>query len=371
MTDPRLYVTRPALPALDEFIPLLQEIWASRILTNGGPFHARLESALCEYLGVPHVSLCTNATLGLMIALRSACPPGEIITTPYSFVATSHVIRWTGSEPVFVDVEPDTLNIDASRVEAAITPRTTGILAVHCYGNPCAVTELEALAERHGIPLVYDAAHAFGARVHQRSLMSYGDLSVVSFHATKIFNTLEGGAIVCKDAATKLKIDRLKNFGFVNETSIAECGLNAKMSEINAALGLLQLKTMPDILERRADIGLKYRLELQDVVGIDCITPGPHTVWNHAYFPIMVRETFGMSRDALYEKMKQAGVHCRRYFHPLISDLEMYRSLPSADPARLPVASAAGNQVLCLPIYPDLSPDDQSRVIALIRGDAD
>ena len=365
--DKNIYVTQPFMPPLKEFMPYLEEIWANKVLTNGGPFHQQLEDALCEHLGVKHVSLFSNGTLALITALQSLRITGEVLTTPYSFVATAHSLLWHGNKPVFVDVDAATLNMDPARIEAAITPQTTAIMPVHCYGNPCDVDAIQAIADRYNLRVIYDAAHAFGVQCHCGSVLNHGDLSVLSFHATKVFNTFEGGAIVCHDAKTKQRIDRLKNFGFVDEVTVVAPGINAKMSEINAAFGLLQLKHLPGILSRRAEIDANYRRQLAEVTGILCVAPAGQVVSNHAYFPILVGPGYPQSRDALYQKLKDHGIHARRYFYPLISDFPMYRGLPSAQRSGLPVAAAASDRVLCLPIYPALRPDEQQRVIDVIR----
>lgn len=367
-TDKPIYVTQPYLPPLEEFLPYLQQIWDNKLLTNGGPFHQQLEAALCEHLGVKHVALFSNGTLALITALQALRVTGEVITTPYSFVATAHSLLWHGNKPVFVDVDPDTLNLDPNRIEAAITPQTTAIMPVHCYGNPCDVDAIQAIADRYNLRVIYDAAHAFGVQCHCGSVLEHGDLSVLSFHATKVYNTFEGGAIVCHDAKTKLRIDRLKNFGFVDEVTVVAPGINAKMSEINAAFGLLQLRHMDTVQRRRAEIDAAYRLGLSETRGIRCIGPAGQQTSNHAYFPILVGPDYPMSRDALYQRLKDHGIHGRRYFYPLISDFPMYRGLPSAHRSNLPVAAAAADRVLCLPIYPALRPDEQQRVIDLIQA---
>jgi len=363
-----IYVTQPFLPPLAEFVPLLEQIWENRILTNAGPFHQQLESALCEYLRVPQVSLFANGTLGLITALQALRITGEVITTPYSFVATAHALLWHGNRPVFVDVEPATLNIDPERIEAAITPQTTAILPVHCYGNPCDVEAIGRIADTYNLRVIYDAAHAFGVRLGERSLMGFGDLSVLSFHATKVFNTFEGGAIVSANEQTKRRIDQLKNFGFVDEITVVAPGINAKMSEVNAAFGLLQLRYLGQILERRAAIAETYRAQLADVRGIRCLARGEQSTANHAYFPVLVEPDYPLSRDALYARLKEYGIVTRRYFYPLISNFPMYRGMDSAAPANLPVANLAASRVLCLPIYPALGEDDLERIIDLVRG---
>lgn len=365
MTKP-IYVTQPYLPPLEDFIPYLREIWDNKILTNGGPFHAQLEQALCEYLGVKHLALFTNGTLALVTALQALRITGEVITTPYSFVATAHSLLWNGNKPVFVDVEPKTLNLDPAKIESAITPQTTAIMPVHCYGNPCDVEAIQKIADNYNLRVIYDAAHAFGVQCHSGSVLNHGDLSVLSFHATKVFNTFEGGAIICPDSKTKQRIDHLKNFGFVNETTVVAPGINAKMSEINAAYGLLQLKHMSQVMKRRAEIDAHYREQLQAVKGIHCVPKAGQKVANHSYFPILVERDYPLNRDALYQKLKDKGIYTRRYFYPLISDFPMYRGLPSASRANLPIAANAADQVLCLPIYPTLSDADQQRVIKII-----
>jgi dTDP-4-amino-4,6-dideoxy-D-glucose transaminase len=363
-----IYVTQPELPPLDEFMPYLEQIWSSKVLTNGGPFHQRLEAALCEYLGVQHISLFANATIALVTALQSLRITGEVITTPYSFVATAHSLLWNSIKPVFVDVDPDTLNLDPRKIEAAITPQTTAILPVHCYGRPCDVQAIQGIADLYNLKVIYDAAHAFGVRREGGSLLAQGDLSVLSFHATKVFNTFEGGAIVSPDARSKQRIDHLKNFGFVNETTVVAPGINGKMSEFNAALGLLQLKHIDAAIARRAEIDAMYRDLLADVPGITPLARPQGVQWNHAYFPILVEPGYALERDALYQVMRDAGIHARRYFYPLISDFPMYRGLPSADPKLLPHACRAASQVICLPMYPSLQDVDVQRVAALVRS---
>ncbi len=362
-----IYVTQPFLPPLAEFQPYLEQIWANKILTNGGPFHQQLEHSLCDYLGVDHLALCANATVGLVIALQALGIKGEVITTPYSFVATSHSQMWNGISPVFVDIEPDTLNIDPAKIKAAITPRTTAIMAVHCYGNPCAVDAIAQIASESNLKVIYDAAHAFGVKHRGTSVLRHGDLAVLSFHATKVFNTFEGGAIVCPDAKTKQHIDHLKNFGFVDETTVVAAGINGKMSEVNAALGLLQLKYVGDALAARQKVDAFYRTALQGTVGITCLAKPINATPNYSYFPILVGTDFPTSRDTLHAAFKAKSINTRRYFYPLISSFPMYRSMSSADPQHLPVATAAAHSVLCLPIYPGLSPQDQARIVQVIH----
>ena len=349
-----IYVTQPYLPPLEEFIPYLQQIWNNKILTNGGPFHQQLEKALCEYLGVTHIALFTNGTLALVTALQAMRVTGEVITTPYSFVATSHSLLWNGIKPVFVDVDPGNLNLDPAKIEAAITPQTTAIMPVHCYGHPCDVNAIQKIADNYNLKVIYDAAHAFGVQDESGSVLNHGDMSVLSFHATKVFNTFEGGAIVCPDEKTKVRIDQLKNFGHVGEVSVVAPGINGKMSEFNAALGLLQLKYIGEALAKRQAIDLAYRERLKNVKGIRCLSEAGQVVANFSYFPILVGGDYPLSRDGLNQKLKDHGINPRRYFYPLISEFPMYRGLPSSHRENLPVATAASAQVLCLPIYPDL-----------------
>lgn len=349
-----IYVTQPSLPPLQEFLPYLEEIWANKILTNGGPFHQQLEKALCEYLGVQHLALFSNGTLGLVTALQALRVTGEVITTPYSFVATSHSLLWNGIKPVFADVDPNTLNLDPMRIEAAITPQTTAIMPVHCYGHPCDVEAIQMIADSYNLKVIYDAAHAFAVEDECGSVLRHGDLSVISFHATKVFNTFEGGAIVCPDEKTKTRIDQLKNFGHVGETNVVAPGINGKMSEFNAALGLLQLKYVGKAIAQRREIDAHYRARLRDIKGIHCLNGSGEKVPNYAYFPILVGEDYPISRDELYQRLKDNGIHPRRYFYPLISEFPMYRGLPSAHRENLPLATKAARHVLCLPIYPDL-----------------
>ena len=361
-----IYVTQPYLPPLEEFLPYLEKIWANKILTNCGPFHHQLEVALCEYLGVEHLALFTNGTLALVTALQALRITGEVITTPYSFVATAHSLLWNGIKPVFADIDPDTLNLDPSKIEAAITPQTTAIMPVHVYGHPCDVEAIQGIADRYNLKVIYDAAHAFGVQKQGGSILRHGDLSVLSFHATKVFNTFEGGAIVCPDAKTKQHIDHLKNFGFEDEVTVTAPGINGKMSEFNAALGLLQLQHIDQALTRRKEIDATYRELLKGVKGLRCLQGAGETRANYAYFPILVDADYPLSRDALFEKLRHHNIFARRYFFPLISDFPMYRGLPSAHRDNLPVATAAAQQVLCLPIYPNLSFDQVMEIANII-----
>jgi dTDP-4-amino-4,6-dideoxygalactose transaminase len=358
-----IYVTEPYLPPLEEFIPYLEKIWGSKILTNGGPFHQQLEKALCEYLGVEHISLFANGTLALVVALKALNISGEVITSPYSFVATANSLFWNGIEPVFVDIDPSTLNLDPVKIEAAITPRTTAIMPVHCYGYPSNVEAIQEIADNYNLKVIYDSAHAFGVEDEGGSILRHGNLSAMSFHATKIFNTFEGGAIVCPDANTKQHIDQLKNFGYVNESTIASYGLNAKMNEIQAALGLIQLKHMDDILSRRAAIDARYREALGNAKGVRLHAIPSGIEPNFSYFPIFIENDFPQSRDQLYEHLLSEGIHARRYFFPLISAFDIYSSFPSGTPENVPIATKVANEVLCLPIYPDLEQNEQERIL--------
>jgi dTDP-4-amino-4,6-dideoxygalactose transaminase len=363
-----VYVTQPHLPPLEEFLPMLREIWDSRVLTNGGPFHTRLEAALSEYLGVPQIALFTNATIALVTALQALRVTGEVITTPYSFVATTHSLLWNGIKPVFVDVDPKTLNIDPAKIEAAITPQTTAIMPVHCYGHPCDVDAIQKIADNYNLRVIYDAAHAFGVNCHCGSVLNHGDLSVLSFHATKVFNTFEGGAIICQDAKVKARIDQLKNFGHAGEINVVAPGINGKMSEFNAALGLLQLKHIDEALRQRKLIDQAYRVQLAGVKGIHCLDDAGELRANYAYFPILVQPGYPISRDELNLRLRDHGIFPRRYFYPLISEFPMYRGLPSAHRDNLPVASTAAQQVLCLPIYPDLPLSDVEAITGIIAS---
>lgn len=362
-----IYVTQPYLPPLEEFIPYLKKIWENKWLTNNGPFHQQLEQALCEYLGVDHLALFTNGTIALVTALQTLRITGEVITTPFSFVATAHSLLWNGLTPVFVDIDPITCNLDPEKIEQAITPRTTAIMPVHCYGTPCDVERIQQIADTYGLKVIYDAAHAFGVHYKGSNLLNHGDLSVLSFHATKVYNTFEGGAIVCPDAKTKQRIDYLKNFGIADEVTVMAPGINGKMSEINAAFGLLQLKHVDAAIALRRGMDVLYRQELSAVKGITCLPVPMETDRSFSYFPILVGSEYPLSRDGLYSRLKEHDIHARRYFYPLITDMPMYRGLPSACQANLPVAESISQQVLCLPIYPDLGEDSQSLIIDIIR----
>ena len=364
-----IYVTQPALPPLEEFTELLTQIWDNKILTNNGPFHQKFEKELAEYLGVKYISVFSNGTLALMTALQTLRITGEVITTPFSFVATTHSLWWNNIKPVFADIEPKTFNLDPEKVEAAITPQTTAIMPVHVYGNPCNLDALQKIADTYGLKLIYDAAHAFGVKVNGNTVLNYGDLSILSFHATKVFNTIEGGAIICQDEKTKKRIDFLKNFGFVDEVTVIEPGINAKMNEIQAAYGLLQLKQVDNCIEKRKTIANTYRKELSEINGITCIEDIKDVHHAYSYFPILVDiEKFGKTRDELYETLKAHNIFGRRYFYPLISQFPTYRGLQSAKPDNLPVATKVTEQVICLPIYPDLDLNEVKRIAAIIKS---
>lgn len=366
MSKKILPVTSPLLPPLEEFIPYLEKIWASRVLTNGGEMHKALEDALCDYLGVEHIALFANGTLALVTALQALRITGEVITTPYSFVATAHSLLWNGIKPVFVDIDPQTLNMDPAKIEAAITPQTTAILPVHCYGSSCDVQAIEHIADTYNLRVIYDAAHAFAVRDKGGSILRHGDLSVLSFHATKVFNTFEGGAIVCPDARSRERINHLKNFGFVNETTVVAPGINGKMSEINAAFGLLQLEYIDEALAHRTAIAEVYRDLLADVPGLQIVLPADSAT-NHSYFPILIDDDFPISRDALFHALREEGVMVRRYFYPLISEFPMYRGHPSAAMANLPVATKTSRRILCLPISPNLDMAEVRSICTLIH----
>ncbi|MDY0922126.1 DegT/DnrJ/EryC1/StrS family aminotransferase [Leclercia sp. CFBP8987] len=366
----KIYVTSPLLPPLEEFIPYLEQIWQNKQLTNGGPFHQQLEQALADYLGVKYISLFANGTLALLTAFQALRLTGEVITTPYSFVATSHSLLWNKLTPVFADIDPHTYNIDPRKIEALITPQTTAIMPVHCYGVPCEMDKIQQIADIYGLKVIYDAAHCFGVKKEGISVLNHGDLSVLSFHATKVFNTFEGGAIVSHDAKTKQRIDYLKNFGFAGETRVVAPGINAKMNEVEAAFGMLQLNYIDQALVERKAIADNYRQLLDGVEGITQISVPADVTWNYAYFPILVEPEFGIDRDALYESMKDEGIMTRRYFYPLITSFAMYSTLPTASETNLPVANEIAAKVLCLPIYPGLSREDQQHVVDVIRRTA-
>lgn len=363
----KITVTSPLLPDLDDFNQMLREIWDSKWITNNGSFHQRLEQALCDYLKVPYISLFTNGTLPLITALQALNISGEVITTPYSFVATTHSIWWNGIKPVFVDIDPTTGGIDPDRIEAAITPRTTAIMPVHVYGKPCRTAEIQAIADKYGLRVIYDAAHAFGIEVDGKSILNEGDMSTLSFHATKVYNTIEGGALVMHDEKMKQRIDYLKNFGFNGETEVVAPGINGKMDEVRAAFGLLNLQHVDDCIEARHQVAIRYRDALRPVEGITYWDDMPGVRHNYSYFPIFVdAERYGMTRDELYFKMREQGILARRYFYPLISTFSTYKGLPSASRENLPNATRMADTVICLPMHHELTDADLTRILDII-----
>lgn len=365
----QITVTSPLIPPLEEFIPYLEDIWGKKWLTNNGCYHQKLEKALGEYLGVKYLSLFTNGTLPLITALQALRIVGEVITTPYSFVATTHALWWNGIKPVFVDVDPYTGNLDPNKIEAAITPKTTAIMPVHVYGNPCDVDKIQAIADKYGLKVIYDAAHAFGVQMNGESILNAGDMSTLSFHATKAYNTIEGGALICKDKETKQRIDYLKNFGFAGETQVVAPGINGKMDEVRAAYGLLSLKYVDNAIETRSNVAKFYRQHLKNIMGISYMEDIVGVKHNYSYFPIFVDAAhYGMSRDDLYEKLKEHGVFGRRYFYPLISSFSTYRGLESANIENLRIANEIANKVICLPMHHLLTEDDLTRVLAVINN---
>ena len=364
MDNKTITVTSPLLPNLDEFHELLQQIWDKKWITNNGSFHKQLEAELAEYLKVPYISLFTNGTLPLITALQALRITGEVITTPYSFVATTHALWWNGVKPVFVDIEPDSGNLDPNKIEAAITPRTTAIMPVHVYGRPCKVKEIQDIADKYGLKVIYDAAHAFGVEVNGESILNAGDMSTLSFHATKVYNTIEGGAMVMHDEKTKKRIDYLKNFGFAGETEVVAPGINSKMDEMRSAYGLLNLKQVDAAIEARHQVAIRYREAFKDVEGISYWDDMPGVKHNYSYFPIFVdAKTYGMTRDELYFKMKDQGVLSRRYFYPLICEFSTYRGLESSTRENLPNAYKMADEVICLPMHHVLTDKDIDRVL--------
>jgi dTDP-4-amino-4,6-dideoxygalactose transaminase len=367
--DKPITVTSPLLPPLEELIPYLEDIWNRKWITNNGYYHKKLESALCEYLKVPYISLFTNGTLPLLCALQALEITGEVITTPYSFVATTHALWWNRIKPVFVDVERKTGNIDPNKIEAAITSETTAILPVHVYGNPCDTERINSIAGKFDLKVIYDAAHAFGVEKNGVSILNAGNIATLSFHATKTYNTVEGGALVCHTKEIKEKVDFLKNFGFVNETEVVMPGINGKMDEIRAAYGLLNLKYINAAIEKRCELAKQYRKELISITGITIMEDIPGVKPNYSYFPIFVNENqYGMSRDDLYEKLKSYNIYGRRYFHPLISSFSPYNKLGSARSDNLSVALNMADTVICLPIYHDLQKDDINFIAKIIKN---
>lgn len=368
MSNNIITVTSPLLPDLHEFDKMLQQIWESKWITNNGKFHAELESELAAYLGVPFISLFTNGTLPLLTALQALRITGEVITTPFSFVATTHSIWWNGCKPVFVDVDPRTGNMNPDLIESAITPKTTAIMPVHVYGTPCDIVHIQEIAQKYGLKVIYDAAHAFGVKINDESILNAGDLSTLSFHATKVYNTIEGGALIMHDEATKRRIDDLKNFGIHDEVTVVAPGINSKMDEIRSAYGILNLKQVDAAIEARRNVACIYRAELSNIDGITFLEDIPGVRHNYSYFPIFIdSERYGMTRDDLYNIMRQNGILARRYFYPLISEFSTYRSLPSASRDNLMNAYKMSSAVLCLPIHHALNEEDLHRIIAIIK----
>ena len=367
MNNEQITVTSPLLPPLEEFIPYLQQIWDSKWITNNGQFHRLLEKALCEYLNVQYISVFTNGTLPLITALQALRITGEVITTPFSFVATTHSLWWNGIKPVFVDVDPVTGCLDPDKIEAAITPKTTAIMPVHVYGNPCNTKRIKEIADKYGLKVIYDAAHAFGVKVNGKSILEEGDISTLSFHATKTYTTIEGGALICHDEVSKKRIDYLKNFGFAGETEVVAPGINSKMDEVRAAFGLLNQKYVDDAIARRKKVSQAYSMALHNVHGVRILDDIKGVDHNYSYFPIFInKEEFGMSRDELYFKMKEQNILARRYFYPLISEFSTYRGLPSARPENLPNAHKMADSVICLPMHHILAGSDIERILECV-----
>lgn len=368
MDNKLITVTSPLLPNLDEFHEMLQQIWDSKWITNNGSFHKQLEKEMAAYLKVPYISLFTNGTLPLLTAMQALRITGEVITTPYSFVATTHSIWWNGCKPVFVDIDPATGNIDPDKIEAAITPKTTAIMPVHVYGKPCDTKRIQQIADTYGLKVIYDAAHAFGVEVNGESILNAGDLSTLSFHATKVYNTIEGGAMIMHDEAMKRRIDDLKNFGFHGETTVVAPGINSKMDEMRSAYGLLNLRQVDSAIEARHQVATKYREALREVEGITFFDDMEGVKHNYSYFPIFIdADKFGMTRDDIYFKMKEQKVLARRYFYPLISEFSTYRGCPGADKANLSNAHKMADSVLCLPMHHALSEEDIERTLSFFN----
>ena len=363
----KILVTQPTLPDIDRYKALLQEIWDNKWLTNNGTFHQAFEQKLAEYLGVPYVSLFSNGTIALMVALKALDIQGEVITTPYTFVATSHSLLWHNNIPVFADVDPVYGNLSPAAVEKQITEKTTAIMPVHVYGNPVDVEGFEQLAKKYNLRIIYDAAHAFGVQQNGKSILNYGDLSILSFHATKTFNTVEGGAIISHDLATKKQIDHLKNFGFENETSVVTLGINGKMNELIAAFGLLQLEHIDSDIAKRQKVSDWYRKALSGIKGIRFLDDMPNVRHNYSYFPIFVEPEYPLTCDELYEKLKVNDIYGRRYFYPLVSEFPMYQNLPTATKENLPVAHRLAEQVICLPMYAELSEEIISKISGIVK----
>ena len=366
MNEEPIFITQPTMPPIEEFISYLELIWENKWLTNAGPFHQQFEHALCEYLGVEHISLFTNGTSALIAALQELQLSGEVITTPFTFVATSHSLLWNGIKPVFVDIDPETCNLDPDQIEDSITEQTSAILPVHCFGHPCDVDRIQEIAAKHGLRVIYDAAHAFGVNYKGSSLLKHGNLSVLSFHATKVFNTFEGGAIVSPDAKTKQHIDYMKNFGIVDETTVIGFGCNGKMNEVSAAFGLLQLKHVDNVIARRKELNSLYLEKLNNIKGIKCVQNKEADMSNYSYFPILVESEYPISRDELYNKLKFNNINPRRYFYPLISELPIYQAQQNTNTASLSNAMMVSQKVLSLPIYPDLPEAIIDKIVDII-----
>lgn len=367
--DKPIYVTQPSLPPLDEFTEYLKQIWDTKILTNNGPFHQQFEKELADYLGVKYLSVFANGTLALVTALQALRITGEVITTPFSFVATTHALWWNNIKPVFVDIEPEYFTLDPEKIEAAITPQTTAIMPVHVYGNPCKTEAIQKIADTYGLKVIYDAAHVFGVKIYGKSILTHGDLSILSFHATKTFNTIEGGAIICHDEKTKRRIDFLKNFGFADEVTVVEPGINAKLNELQAAYGLVQLKHIDDYVARRKAIAELYREHLSDIKGIRFLEDINGIDHSYTYFPILIDNIdYGKMRDDLYYELQRHNIYGRRYFYPLISQFPTYRGLQSAKAENLPIATKIAEQVICLPIYPALDIQNVAKISSLLKN---
>ena len=363
-----IYVTQPSMPPQEEFNQYLKNIWETKVLTNHGPYHQKFEKDLADYLGVKYVSVFVNGTMALITALQALRITGEVITTPFSFVATTHSLWWNNIKPVFVDIEPDHFTLDPAKIEAAITPQTTAILPVHVYGNPCNVDEIQKIADTYGLKVIYDAAHTFGVKVNGNSVLNFGYLSILSFHATKIFNTFEGGAIVCHDEKTRRRIYFLRNFGFADEVTVIGPGINAKMNELQSAFGLVQLRYIDEYIRKQKEIAELYRAGLDGIRGLRYLNDINGINHTYSYFPVLIDpELYGLTRDEVYEMLKKHNIYGRRYFYPLISQFPTYRSLPSSKPENLPVATKAASQVICLPIYPDLNHDYVRYIVEVLK----
>ena len=367
----QITVTSPLLPDLDDFIPLLKDIWKRKWITNNGHYHQLLEEKLAEFLGVPYISLFTNGTIPLLVAIQvlklGKDGRNEIITTPYSFVATSNSLVWNNLKPVFVDIDSETGNLDPEKIESAITDKTCAILPVHVYGNPCDTVAIRKIANKYDLKVIYDAAHAFNVKKDGKSILTEGDLSTLSFHATKTYNTVEGGAIVCKDKNTKDYIDSLKNFGYTSEIYITETGINGKLDEIRSAYGLLNLKNIDKAIAHRKYVAEYYRNALKNIPGISFFKEQSNVIYNYSYFPIFVDSSkYWLSRDGLFSKLRDNGILSRRYFYPLITNFAPYENIPSAVKENLPIANRMADTVLCLPIHHLISDNDLKRIVNLI-----